>query len=231
VASVAVAATARQAAARIAVEGGRQPGTPPVTPADVREARRRQPTASLIVLAVDASGSMGAPERMEAAKGAVLGLLGEAYRRRDVVGLVAFRGERAEVLLRPTGSIEVARARLARLPTGGRTPLAAGIAAGLELATAPTRIATHRPLLVLVTDGRATAGPAGGDPVAAAEATADAVRRAGIEAVVVDVEPAGSTPGWVQLGLARRLATRMGARYVPLASVDTPGLRGAIGIG
>ena len=111
---------------------------------------------------------MGAPERMEAAKGAVLGLLTDAYRRRDLVGLVAFRGERAEVLLRPTGSVEVARARLAELPDGGRTPLAAGIAAALELATAPARAATHRPLPGLVTDGRATAGPAGSDPVEAA---------------------------------------------------------------
>jgi magnesium chelatase subunit D len=61
---------------------------------------------------------------MEAAKGAVLGLLTDAYQRRDLVGLVAFRGEEAAVLLRPTGSVEVARARLVALPTGGRTPLA-----------------------------------------------------------------------------------------------------------
>src|SRR2546430_560063 len=108
---------------------------PAVRPEDLREARREQRTGNLLVLAVDASGSMGAPRRMEAVKGAVLGLLVDAYQRRDRVALVAFRGEGAEVLLRATGSVEVARARLAELPTGGRTPLAAGIVAAPALAT------------------------------------------------------------------------------------------------
>ncbi len=232
IASVAVGATARHAAARLAASDGTDAGVVDgVSAEDLREARRVQPTASLIVLAVDASGSMGAPQRMEAAKGAVLGLLTDAYRHRDLVGLVAFRGEQAEVLLRPTGSVEVARARLARLPTGGRTPLAAGIVAALELATAPARAGTHRPRLVVVTDGRATIGPTGRDPVDAAWEAADAVRRAGVDAVVIDVEGTGTTPGRGQLGLARELAVRMDARHVPLARVDPVGLQGAIGLG
>ena len=104
---------------------------------------------------------------MEAVKGAVLGLLADAYQRRDRVALVAFRGDGAEVLLRPTGSVEVARTRLADLPTGGRTPLAAGIDTALDVATSPAdRGSGQRPLLVLVSDGRATAA-LDGDPVAA----------------------------------------------------------------
>src|SRR2546428_657818 len=71
--------------------------------ADVREPVREQRAATLVVVAVDASGSMGAERRMEAAKGAVLGLLLDAYQRRDRVALVAFRGEGADVVLRPTG--------------------------------------------------------------------------------------------------------------------------------
>jgi magnesium chelatase subunit D len=241
-ASVAVAATVRRAAARIgAGDGPRAVGASTagvqVRPEDLREAVRVDRSANLIVLAVDASGSMGAPERMEAAKGAVLGLLTDAYQRRDLVGLVAFRGEAATVLLRPTGSVEVARARLAALPTGGRTPLAAGIATALDLVTTPARAATHRPVLVLVTDGRATFAPAGVDPVAAATSAADAVRRAGVEAVVIDVEdtrrvgPAprsgapSNAPGAPALGLARDLAARMGARHVPLGAVTPEGLR------
>jgi magnesium chelatase subunit D len=229
-ASVALGATVRQAAARHAAAGPAAAGATAraalsVGPEDVREAVRVDRTANLIVLAVDASGSMGAPQRMEAAKGAVLGLLTDAYQRRDLVGLVAFGGDEARVLLRPTGSVEVARARLVALPTGGRTPLAAGITAALQLVTAPARVQTHRPVLVLVTDGRATSGPAGIDPVAAAGSAADAVRRAGVEAIVIDVEstpgPAGvpTAPG---LGLARELAARMGGRHVPLTAL-TPG--------
>ncbi len=175
------------------------------------------------MLAVDASGSMGAQRRMEAVKGAVLGLLVDAYQRRDRVALVAFRGERAEVLLHATGSVEVARARLVDVPTGGRTPLAAGIDASLELATSPAnRGSGHRPILVLVTDGRATA-PVEGDPVAAARRAAAAVRGRGVDAVVVDAED-----GAGRLGLAADIAEEMGARYLRLAELSAGALEHAL---
>jgi magnesium chelatase subunit D len=222
--SVAVAATVRRAAARDAAA----PGEPLVRPDDLRQAVRVQRTANLIVLAVDASGSMGAPLRMEAAKGAVLGLLTDAYQHRDLVALVAFGGDDATVLLRPTGSVEVAQARLAQLPTGGRTPLAAGLSTALAVATAPGRAATHRPLLVVITDGRATAGPPGVDPVEAASAAADQARLVGVEAVVIDVEDTGRSTGQPALGLARELAARMGARHLRLAEVTPAAVQLAV---
>ncbi|HSS11627.1 MAG TPA: VWA domain-containing protein, partial [Acidimicrobiales bacterium] len=186
--SIALGATVRASTARRAVDRGR-PDEPLVQPSDVREAIRQQRVGNLVVLAVDGSGSMGADRRIEAAKGAVVSLLLDAYQRRDLVALVTFRGDDAQVVLRPTGSVEVARARLRELPTGGRTPLAAGIRAALDVATSPHgRSASHEPLLVLVTDGRATSGPEGIDPVVAARAEADAVRRRGVSAVVVDAE-------------------------------------------
>ena len=234
---VAVGATLRAAAARRA--GGRPASAPAgdhgpgrdgerasgvvVEAADVREAVRERRAGNLVVVAVDASGSMGAARRMEAAKGAVLGLLLDAYQRRDRVAMVSFRGEGAEVVLRPTGSVEVARARLADLPTGGRTPLAEGIAAALALATSrPTGAAsTHRPLLVIVSDGRATSAPGGADPVAAARAAAVAVRTRAVPAVMVDAEEG------TRLGLARELAELMGARYLSLPELSADGLRAA----
>jgi magnesium chelatase subunit D len=156
---------------------------------------------------------------MEAVKGAVLGLLVDAYQRRDRVALVAFRGDGAEVLLRATGSVEVARARLADLPTGGRTPLAAGIDAAHAVATAPANDGSgHRPLLVLVSDGRATAA-LDGDPVAAARRAAVAVRTRGVDAVVIDAES-----GAGRLGLAADIAHEMGARYLRLAELSAGAL-------
>ncbi|MGH9108673.1 MAG: VWA domain-containing protein [Acidimicrobiales bacterium] len=193
-----------------------------VHPADVREPVRRQPTPTLVV--VDASGSMGVAERVAAARSAVLALLVDAYQRRDRVALVTFRGEAAEAVLRPTGSTEVARARLDAIATGGRTPLAAGLAEGLRVATA-RRHAADRALLVLVTDGRATAGPVGEDPVGAAMEAARAVRHAGIDALVVDCE-AGAGP---RLGLAAQLAAAMGARHVAAEGVTGDGLAAAVG--
>ena len=206
--SVAVGPTIRAAAAR--GHGA------PVAAADVREAVREQRAGNLVILAVDASGSMGAEARMEAAKAAVLGLLLDAYQRRDRVALVTFRGDSAEVALRPTGSVEVARARLTDLPTGGRTPLAAGIATALTLAQHPA----DRPLLVLVSDGRATAGPEGHDPLVAAKEAAAEVRRRKVPAVVVDAED-----GPTRLGLAAELAEAMGARYLTLAQLSAASVR------
>lgn len=229
-AGVAVAATVREAAARRAREprGTREQGRvgdgPLVRPDDVREAVREHRTGNLVIMAVDASGSMGVDRRMEAAKGAVLSLLVDAYQRRDRLSLVTFRDEGATVVLRPTGSVEVARARLTALATGGRTPLAAGISAALDVAASA---AAHRPLLVLVTDGRATAAPAGQDPLAAARAAAGMVRRRGVPAVVVDVEH-----GSLRLGLAAELAAAMGARILTVDELSarhlTAAVRGAL---
>jgi magnesium chelatase subunit D len=211
--SVAVGATVRAAAARRSAVA--EPGGPLVTEGDVREAIREHSQAHHVVVAVDASGSMGAPKRVEAARSAVLGLLVDAYQRRDLVSLVSFRGEGAELLLRPTSSVEVARARLRVLPTGGRTPLHAGLTRALDVAR--TKASTHRPLLVVITDGRATSAPDGLDPLEAATNAADAIRRAGVDAVIVDVEGAGGAP---VLGLARQLAERMGARHIPAGAVS-----------
>jgi magnesium chelatase subunit D len=144
--------------------------------------------------------------------------------------LVTFRGDAADVVLRPTGSTEVAEARLAGLPTGGRTPLADGIDTALRLAAAATDDA-YRPLLVLVSDGRATAAPPGVDPLAAALAAAQSVARQRVSAVVIDAEGAegGSGPGrGVRLGLARDLAQAMGARYLTVGELCADSIVAAI---
>jgi magnesium chelatase subunit D len=232
VGSVAVAATIRAAAtrgaaARATATRGAVSGAGRglvIDAHDLREAVRERRVGNLVVLVVDASGSMGAARRMEAAKGAVMSLLLDAYQRRDRVAMVTFRGEEAEVALRPTGSVEVARARLADLPTGGRTPLAAGLVAAMELATSTGRHDdAERPLLVVVTDGRATAGPPSVDPVRAATEAAASVRRRGIAAVVVDVEE-----GPTRLGLAAELARAMGARHLTLDELSAGALTLAV---
>jgi magnesium chelatase subunit D len=197
---------------------------------DLQEAVRQERAANLVVLAVDASGSMGAHGRMAAAKGAVLALLTDAYQRRDRVALVTFRGDGADIALRPTGSTEVAQARLSELPIGGRTPLASGIDAALGLARTATSGA-YRPLLVLVSDGRATSAQGGVDPVQASLVAAAAVRRQGVSAVVVDAEgatTAGGSPAGIRLGLARPLAETMGARYLTVDDLSAETIADAV---
>jgi len=149
---------------------------------------------------------------MSAVKGGVLSLLRDAYQRRDKVGLVTFRGTGAEVALPPTTSHEIAAARLRELPTGGRTPLAAGLHTAARVVAAERRRDPYRrPLLVLVTDGRATSGP---DPVTVAPALH------GVACVVFDCES-----GPVRLGLAGRLAVALDARYLRLEELSADGLR------
>jgi magnesium chelatase subunit D len=180
---------------------------------DLQEVVAERRMSHLIVLCVDASGSMGAEQRASAARGAVLRLLTDAYQRRDRVAVVSFSGEGAQVVLRPTGAIEVARSRLTAVPTGGRTPLAEAILCALDVCLAPSTRGY----------GRATAAPDGLDPVEAALLAADRVAQAGIPALVVDVES-----GATLLQLGATLAERMGARYLRLGAATAEGIDHAV---
>jgi magnesium chelatase subunit D len=178
---------------------------------DLRHAVREGREGNLVLFAVDASGSMAARSRMSAVAGAVLALLRDAYQRRDKVGLVAFRGRDAELVLPPTSSVPAAQVRLAAMRTGGRTPLAAGLLRAREvLRVERLRDPRRRPLLVLLTDGRATVG-VGGDPVRDAARAAGLLAADGVAVVVVDCES-----GPVRLGLAGRLAAAAGGDLLGL---------------
>ncbi|MCA1688363.1 MAG: putative cobaltochelatase [Actinobacteria bacterium] len=180
---------------------------------DLRRAVREGREGNLVLFVVDASGSMAARKRMSTVKGAILSLLADAYQRRDKVGLVSFRGAGARVLLSPTSSVELAATRLEELPTGGRTPLAAGLEKAAEVIRRERlREKERRPLLVLLTDGRATSGP---DPRDAASE----LRRLGVTSVVVDTEE-----GYARLGMARALAEVMGARCLRLEELRADSL-------
>jgi magnesium chelatase subunit D len=230
--AVAVAATLRAAAARQhGRSDARERPAPVVRPEDLRWQVREGREGNLVLFVVDASGSMAARRRMTATKGAVLSLLLDAYQRRDRVGLISFRGPGAQVPLPPTSSVELAARRLAELPTGGRTPLAAGLARARELLSAEAvRDPTRRPLLVVVTDGRANAvgpgtgaSPAALDPVAAALAQARALAAGGVGAVVVDTED-----GAVRLGLAAELAGALAAPCLRLEALAAQPLAGVV---
>jgi magnesium chelatase subunit D len=213
-------ATIRAAAPQQLARGRASAGPLVLRPDDVREAVREGREGNLVLFVVDASGSMGARHRMEAVKGAVLSLLTDAYQRRDTVALVAFRGTGARTLLPATSSVEAAVARLQALPTGGRTPLAEGLLAGRELLRVQRLRDPHRrPLMVLVTDGRATAGA---DAVGRARLAAQLLGSEAVATVVVDCES-----GPVRLGLAALLAADLRAEHLPLGEVTVDALAAA----
>jgi len=180
---------------------------------DFRQQVREGREANLVLFVVDASGSMAARQRMSAVKGAVLSLLMDAYQRRDKVGMITFRGAEAVLALPPTSSVEVGAARLEQLPTGGRTPLAAGLLRAHEtLRLERLRDPRRRALLVVVTDGRATGRAGGGAaPLVEARRAAQLLAAQGTAAIVVDCEH-----GPVRLGLAAELAGHLAGTAVRL---------------
>ncbi|MEU6209650.1 putative cobaltochelatase [Streptomyces sp. NPDC047023] len=192
---------------------------------DLRQATREGREGNLVLFVVDASGSMAARQRMSAVKGAVLSLLLDAYQRRDKVGLITFRGARAELALPPTSSVDAAAARLEKLPTGGRTPLGPGLLKAHEvLRIERLRDPSRRPLLVVVTDGRATsAGETGGDPRELSARSARLLAAEGVASVVVDCES-----GPVRLGLAGALAADLGGPAVTLDGLRADSLAGLV---
>ena len=200
---------------RQALAAAPAPGRVLVQSEDFRVARVKAKRETVTIFAVDASGS-AALNRLAEVKGAVELILAECYVRRDQVALIAFRGARAELILPPTRSLTRARRALAGQPGGGGTPLAAAIEAATVLADTVRRKGQSA-LVVLMTDGKANIGRSGQPGRAAADAdVADAARvfrMSGVTGLVLDIAPRPAE-------LVRRLATAMGARYVPLPFAD-----------
>ena len=218
--SVHLTATVRAAAPHQVIRGRTGPGLL-VRHDDLRVAIKQGRESNLVLFCVDASGSMAARRRMEQVKTAVLSLLTDAYQRRDKVGLVTFRGGGADLALPPTSSVLAAVRRLADLPAGGRTPLAEGLlcAAGtlrLERIRDPRR----RPLLVVVTDGRATFGA---DALPRSHQAAALLAASGMASLVLDCET-----GRFRMGLAARLAEVMGAEYSMIGEIGVQTLASVV---
>jgi len=185
---------------------------------DIRVKRFRDKAGTLYIFVVDASGSM-AINRMREAKGAVVRLLQDAYVHRDQVGLIAFRGQQAQVLLEPSQSVERAKRALDVLPTGGGTPLASALLAAWRMAQQARARGIAQVTLVLMTDGRGnvplraaqTAPPSRAEIQAELQQIATCIRAEGIQAVVIDTQV-----NYLSQGEAARLASWLGGRYVYL---------------
>ena len=204
---LAIEATIRAAALDALVRNTDEPTRLLIRPAHWRHKQRRIRTRNLILLLVDASGSMAAQQRMQAAKGAICSLLEDSYQKRDVVALITFRGEAAEELLPPTRSAVFAYRRLAELPTGGRTPLAEGLKRARHVIDRQARKGERvQPFLVVVTDGRATVPATGAFEAALAEA--GRLRRMRVRGLCIDMEAER-----LRFGQARMLAQALNATY------------------
>mmetsp|Transcript_3765 Transcript_3765/g.9869 ORF Transcript_3765/g.9869 Transcript_3765/m.9869 type:complete len:716 (+) Transcript_3765:41-2188(+) len=198
-------------------------GLPVVRSENWRKKVRHATTDTLILFVVDASGSMSARQRMESVKGAILALLKDAYQQRDRVGLISFRGPRAEVLLEMTSSVEMAEKKLRRLPTGGRTPLAHALLLARERLQ---RVLRQDPdqaiLLIVLSDGKANVPlpeVATGSPWTHTEQQAGKLASLSIPTLFLDTDL-----GHVRVGRGNELAERLQADYLVLEDLTTDNL-------
>ena len=188
---------------------------------DLRRALRVGREGNLVIFVVDASGSMAARDRMSAVSGAAMSLLRDAYQRRDKVAVITFRAGGARLVLPPTASAHIAARRLDRFDTGGTTPLAEGLLAARDVVVRErVRDRSRRPLVVLLTDGRATGGT---DPLARSRIAALRLAAEGASAVVVDCETS-----YVRLGLAADLADQLRAPVLRLEQLRADSLAQAV---
>jgi len=224
---IAIDATLRAAAPLQRLRGKQTPKDPKrvgrarrvtVEPSDLRFKQLRHRSGLLFIFAVDASGSMTA-NRMSQAKGALIRLLARAYVHRDKVALLTFKRDRADVLLGPTRSVDVAKRLVDWLPAGGRTPISAGLVKASQLARAAKLHGMPQAVLVLFTDGRANV------PLADEEtgftlddelmALGEVLSSDNVSTIVVDTRSQ-----FVSTGNARRLADLLGAKYLYLPRWD-----------
>ncbi|MGI3212028.1 magnesium chelatase subunit D [Roseovarius tibetensis] len=194
-----------------------------IHPGDIHLRRFEDRSDRLLIFTVDASGS-AAMARLAEAKGAVELLLVQAYARRDQVAVIVFRGKGAELVLPPTRSLVQAKRKLAAMPGGGGTPLAAGLSAALALGNQALGRGLS-PALALLTDGRANVALNGaGDRPRATQDAAQVsrqLRAQGLAGMVIDT---ATRPG----DASAQLATQMGARYLALPRADAQRISTAV---
>jgi len=190
---------------------------------DIQIKKREKRTGNYILFVVDASGSMGANKRMTAVKGAILSLLNDAYQKRDKVGMIMFKQQSAEIILDMTRSVDLAQKKLDELPTGGKTPLCFGLdLAHNTVKTALIKDKEILPVIVLVSDGRATFGRSK-NALDDAMQSAKSIAADKIHSIVIDAEQ-----DFIKLKLSLKIAETMNADYYKLEDLRADTLISAV---
>ncbi len=216
---IAIDATVRQAAPHQRARGASGQELS-IRDGDLQRKVRVKKTGNLVLFAVDASWSMAAAERMEATKGAIMSLLVDAYQKRDQVAMVSFQKDRANLVLPPTSSVEMAKKALHEIPVGGKTPLSAGLLLAYQIIErAKLQDPDITPLLILLTDGAGNVSVTGTPPREEALMIADLFREKQFRSVVINTEHES-----LDRGLARELADTLSGPCYTLAEIRADSL-------
>jgi magnesium chelatase subunit D len=176
--------------------------------------KREGKSSYLIIFCVDASGSMGVQDRMKIVKGIIFNILQQNYVNRDKVSLVVFRQEKAEVILPPTRSPDLAHKLLQKIPTGGTTPLASGLLKAFKVATDEIKKDTgYIPLIILLSDARGNIFF--NDAIDDVVGIGYEIAKANIETIIIDTENSE-----VCLGISKQIAEAANATYYHMDSLN-----------
>lgn len=199
-----------------------------IRPDEILEKKRMSKTATAILFVVDASGSMGAMKRMEAAKGAIFSLLEDSYRFRDRVGMITFKGNQADLVLPFTSSIDLAYKRLGEIPTGGKTPLSAALNKAADTIVHEKRKYPGLiPLLILISDGRANVGNGRSIKEEIGFAASD-LAELNCKLIVIDTEEIQRKNFGIRLGYCNLIADKSGGTYIRLPDLSSQVISGII---
>lgn len=222
---IALSATIRVAAPNQKYRNREEDMAISIKPSDIRAKKRIRKIGNTIVFVVDSSGSMGVSQRMKETKAAILSLLVDAYQKRDKVALVVFKQNKAELLLPPTSSVELAKKLLENIPTGGKSPLSHGLMAGLQcIISELKRHKDCKPLLVLISDGRANVSMNENlNPIEEANQIALQIKQMNIDSVVIDTEKS-----YIRLGRLQEISGSMNAKYLKIEDLRAESIINAV---
>ncbi len=176
--------------------------------------KRMGKSSYLIIFCVDASGSIGANGRMEVVKGIIFSILQSNYVYRDKVSLIVFRKDKAEIILPPTRSTDLAYKLLKEIPTGGTTPLVAGLIKAMDVALEENRKESgYIPLIILLTDARGNVYYK--DAIDDVLKTGEQISKHNIGTIIIDVEDSN-----VKLEICKKLAKSANAAYYHIDNLN-----------
>ncbi len=207
---IAIDATLRAAAPFQAIRKNSTLKNIVITPRDIREKVRECRTGAFILFVVDASTSMGLSRRIEAARGACLSLLKQAYEKRDTIAFMTFYDTHMDVILPPTRSVELAHKLLPTIRVGGKTPIAQAVQSALTYVLGMrARSDAIVPVIALFSDFRPTQSLQDNDPVKEMFKQAYKASHEKISFFVFDTEC-----GFVRLGYGQKFAKIVNGTYV-----------------
>ncbi len=186
-----------------------------ITMRDLYRRLRERRAGHAIAFVIDASASMRGNDKMLRVKGMIRSFLDEIYLNRDRVAVIAFRHDKAELVLPFTHNLSRAGRSLDLLAVGGKTPLSEG----LDLAFRTLRREKYQdprtvPLLVLFSDGKPNASLTGEDPLKETMNVCERIRRNRTRAIFIDTE---TDP--LAFGYGPDIAHAMGGLYVNIAQL------------